>query len=551
MNLDFRHVTVLPRPLAFMLGEIEAAQLVRRAGAPETGEPAYIFKHALVQDSAYQSLMRTERKRLHQLVGDTLARDTAGTAGENAALLAYHFEQAEDWPRALEYLQRAAEQARRGAAHREELALLARALQATEHVGGLSPAARAALLARRGQAFASITEWDEAERELTAALDLLPATDLAARAQSLLDLSIVQGWLRKLAEGRRAAHEARILAEQAGRQDLVANALSVLAMSEAVSGDVRASVTDFDQAFERAGELRSSSLVQSMEMSGLAQYWLGDYTAALDRNREAVRRARELGDSVTIMRGLSNIGMSLVASGHYAEAFSAFAEARAFGETHALGAWLARQIAIEGGLHLDLFDFAGAQALALEAQARARASRFIVAMVSPGVDLLFNFARTGHLQHAAAIEAEIRQALPSVTGPHLWLLGLRFAQAQAELAAARLDWPAALELAGRSLELSRRHGRVKYQVAALGTRARALAGLARPADPLETARAAVSLAGANADPALFVRAALGALALQDDPTLRSSARAAAHRITRSLPDAQLADRFSSYLADLL
>lgn len=214
-----------------------------------------------------------------------------------------------------------------------------------------------------------------------------------------------------------------------------------------------------------------------------------------------------------------------------------------------MGAWLARQIAIEGGLHLELFDYAEAQELALEAQDLARASNFIVAMVSPGVDLLFNYARTGHFIHAAVVEQQVRQAMPSVRGAHVWLLDMRFMQARAELAAARYEWEQALALADQSLALSRQYGRIKYEALGLQTRARVLKNLGGAAEALADANAAVELARLTGDPAMFVLAALARLEITRDDALVAQTRDAAHRISHALPNDALRSRFQAYVAE--
>jgi tetratricopeptide (TPR) repeat protein len=367
----------------------------------------------------------------------------------------------------------------------------------------------------------------------------------------MVALALIKIWLANAAGAREAALEARALAEAAHRDDLVVNALSALAGAETVEGNLQPVAEYFDEALARAGAMRSTSLSQGMEMTALAQYWIGNYAVSLERNRQAVERAREVADTVTIMRGLSNIGMALVGCGQYGEALATFEEARRFGQAHGLGAWLARQLAIEGGFHLELYDYMGAQALAEQAQELAQAFKFIVAIVSPGIDLLFNYARSGHLARATEVEALVRRSLPGVTGAHLWLLALRFAQARAELAAARWQWREALSLADESLALSRHHGRVKYQVLALQTRALARAHLGQTDLALVDARAAIDLARTTGDPAMFLRAALTSLHLAGDDALAGEARDAARRIAFSLPPGDLRERFEAFVADQL
>ncbi|MEZ5863575.1 MAG: adenylate/guanylate cyclase domain-containing protein [Geminicoccaceae bacterium] len=87
------------------LDQLVAAGLVFRHGA--SPEISYSFKHALVRDAAYASLLRENRKRLHRRVAEVLA----GPQDADPALLAHHWEQAGDPERALPQLMRAGDDA--------------------------------------------------------------------------------------------------------------------------------------------------------------------------------------------------------------------------------------------------------------------------------------------------------------------------------------------------------------------------------------------------------------------------------------------------------
>jgi predicted ATPase len=68
-------------------------------------------KHALTQDVAYDSLLVQRRRELHALVGRAIEELYVDRLPEHYEMLAYHFSKAEDWPRALDYLLKAAEKA--------------------------------------------------------------------------------------------------------------------------------------------------------------------------------------------------------------------------------------------------------------------------------------------------------------------------------------------------------------------------------------------------------------------------------------------------------
>lgn len=88
------------------LDTLEARGLIRLATAQP--ELEYLFRHALLQDTAYESLLKQERKQLHQVVGQALEQLYPDRVGEMAAVLARHFEQAGDTDKAVDYLAAAA-----------------------------------------------------------------------------------------------------------------------------------------------------------------------------------------------------------------------------------------------------------------------------------------------------------------------------------------------------------------------------------------------------------------------------------------------------------
>src|SRR5687768_4491220 len=88
------------------LDALEAKGLIRLAQFQP--ELEYLFRHALVQDTAYESLLKQERRMLHRLVGDALEQLYPDRHSELAAVLARHFENAGEPEKAIEYLAEAA-----------------------------------------------------------------------------------------------------------------------------------------------------------------------------------------------------------------------------------------------------------------------------------------------------------------------------------------------------------------------------------------------------------------------------------------------------------
>jgi hypothetical protein len=84
------------------LDTLEAKGLIRLA--PSRPELEYLFRHWLVQDAAYGSLLKQERRELHGLVGEALEVLYPDRGSELAGVLAIHFSEAGDTDKAVEYL---------------------------------------------------------------------------------------------------------------------------------------------------------------------------------------------------------------------------------------------------------------------------------------------------------------------------------------------------------------------------------------------------------------------------------------------------------------
>jgi predicted ATPase len=137
------------------LAQLVEAELVAQRGIPP--QATYTFKHALIQDAAYQSLLRSTRQQYHQRLAQVLETRFPETTETQPELLAYHYTEAGLREPAIAYWQRAGQQALQRSAYPEAvqhlsmgLALLAtlpetpaRAQQELDLQISLGPALRA------------------------------------------------------------------------------------------------------------------------------------------------------------------------------------------------------------------------------------------------------------------------------------------------------------------------------------------------------------------------------------------------------------------------
>jgi len=527
------------------LGAAETAEgleeLVRRRIVNATAE-GFDFAHARFRRVVYDELLDPRRRTLHAAVGTALEALHADRPAEVSDRLAYHALQADQQERALGYLLQAADRARTAAAHRDEATFLTQALAIAEAYGRHELLAD--LRARRGKALARLGMWASARPDLEAALDGVVAGALEWRAELLIDLAEVCFWSLDTPALRRYAAEAARLADQIGRYELMLHAEGWLAMADNSDGHVEPSMRRFHDTVMRARTLGITPPGFVLPVYCNLLSFRGAFAEAVERGREAVEVARRTSDTANMMFALPHFGHALAAQGRYGEAEQVFAEARRFGREYGVGPLLARAIAVSAGYHLDVFDFRGNEAINEEARELARSVDFLPTIVSGGLDLLLNFTRRHEVDRAERLLADVTTVVEKASGWHGWIWRLRLAEARAELALAHGHLADAVDRATEAIELNHAK-KVKYEAAALDTRAKALHALGRTSEAIADFRRAVQLVRPTGNPAMLLRAAAGLLALDGDDPLLADASTVVARISRALPEGQMQRAFEA------
>jgi class 3 adenylate cyclase/predicted ATPase len=112
--------------LTTALDQLVSSELIFRRGTPP--EATYSFKHALVQDAAYQSLIKAKRQQLHARIAEALEARFPAIAEQEPEVLARHLTEAGFAERAIGYWERAGRSAMARAASREAAAYFRKAL---------------------------------------------------------------------------------------------------------------------------------------------------------------------------------------------------------------------------------------------------------------------------------------------------------------------------------------------------------------------------------------------------------------------------------------
>ena len=116
--------------LATDLRRLVEAELLQQRGAPP--QATYAFKHALIQDTAYQSMLRTKRRQLHAQTAEALERYFPEQAAAEPETLARHYDYAGLGERAIINYEKASQRSTKQTAYEETIAHLTRALEILE-----------------------------------------------------------------------------------------------------------------------------------------------------------------------------------------------------------------------------------------------------------------------------------------------------------------------------------------------------------------------------------------------------------------------------------
>ncbi len=282
------------------LRELVDAQLINAASAE-----AFAFRHALTREAVYATLLKRQRVVYHALVADVLEELSGRDAplAARAADLAYHYREAANWPKALEYAHRAGEQAQSLYAPREAAQHFTHALAAGRQLGQ-PPDLR--LLRARGQAYDTLGEFELARADYELGLRLARASGAApAEWQALLDLGFL--WAgRDYARTGEYLQQALEQARAIGDPFTVAHSLNRIGNWLTNTGRSPEGL----QAHREALEIfrRQDSVLDEAathDLMGMAYSFAGDGLSAKAQVEQAIEQFRQAGDKRGLVSNLA------------------------------------------------------------------------------------------------------------------------------------------------------------------------------------------------------------------------------------------------------
>jgi hypothetical protein len=303
------------------LERLAEADLLFVEGLPPQAN--YRFKHALIQDAAYDSLLKSRRQALHRRAAELL-RDQPERAAAEPEVVAHHFTQAGLDNPAIEWWGKAGDQALRRSAFEEAISHLGKAIAIADKGARpdkelLQPISLSADRKRLQTRFAEAVMWTKgyAAEEAKEAFERVRELSRAANVTEGPSETRAR-WLRGLVSGdfRAAQATARSYLQAAKRQGPehhVWTGSLMVDMTSIFQGNFRKSRTYLERALNDSGARRGGGAFSHFALDvgasaaaclGLTSWYLGDNQMAGRLIDEALRDAEALGHAATLANAL-------------------------------------------------------------------------------------------------------------------------------------------------------------------------------------------------------------------------------------------------------
>ncbi|HET7911108.1 MAG TPA: AAA family ATPase [Pseudolabrys sp.] len=343
----------------------EAGLLSRREfSATET----YAFKHALVQETAYSSMLRSERQPLHLRIAETLSSKFVDVAEGAPEVVAYHFTQAREVTPAIHHWLKAGRQAGKRSAFMEAITHFQTALKLLEELPADKTRIEVELQLQQALANASIAAKGFGAAEtivaFNRALDLCKqigsSPQIFAVLSGLVGVHLMGGEIEK---ARAVAQELLALAQKSNDATALLMGHRILGMSLFMLGELTASKEELEKAIALYDPAVHSpmAVIFSQDFKATAQAYLGlatvlcgDAERGIAHSREAVDYAQELRHPHSICYVLSFLAGSYLIAGNPRAAFPVAERTVVQSNEYGFPQWAAGGLMLRGWAHVEV-----------------------------------------------------------------------------------------------------------------------------------------------------------------------------------------------------
>jgi class 3 adenylate cyclase/tetratricopeptide (TPR) repeat protein len=516
-------------------------------------ELEYIFKHALTQEVAYNSLLHKRRKEIHGKIGKAIEQIYAERLEEFYEMLAYHFDQGEVWEKAFLYLFKSGDKARQAYASHEAIAFYTHAIEVS---GRITPALEKQELfpvyERRGLVWLLLTKLDEAIADFQMMRQMTRASgNQRKEGESLGHLALAH--LQKFSEEHlplveQYAQEAMQLSQQTGDQKILAKSLSSLGIVHQARGNLPEADRNLESSIQisRREEFKES-LSQSIAFLGLQAYWQGHFQRAVHIGQEGLAVSRDIHDGFNELLNLGNLGLAYCGVGNYAEAFRVLHEGIRKAKERDSKFGIGRMTNTLGWLHSEFGDVVSAVEYDQESKELARMYRVSNVEISALINLGLDYFLLGQYERALSyLEPTLERVEHEAFGAHRWRWKMRLLIGLAEVHYAAGVYEQALRYVEEGIKEAQATSSQKYVAKGWALRGKIVAKLGDGDAAGAELQRAHTLAEQLHSPALFYRIAydLGqwyetAGQEQEAAILYGKAKAAAEHMATAIEDEAL------------
>jgi tetratricopeptide (TPR) repeat protein len=465
-----------------LLSELKRLEfLFERTGAEES---LYVFKHALTQEVAYESLLTSRRRALHAAVGRTLETFYAERLAERAEELAHHLTLGEVWEKAFVYLCTAGEKARQAFANQEAIAFYTQAIDVSGRITpSLDEAQLLPVYEGRGLVWRLLTKYDDAIADFQVMLQMARASgNQHMEGESLCYLAYAHH--QKMSEDHmpfveQYAQEALQLSQKTGDQKVRARSLVSLGTVEQVRGNLSEAVKKLEESFHiiRRGGY-TDSLPPALLLLSAQNYWQGNFQSALRLSQEGVDVSRAIFDGFHELFCFGFLCQSHWSCGNYGKALVVLHEAMTKAHERENKFFLGRLTNTLGWFYHECGDIARAIEYDSESMELGRTSRVsnveVSALINLGLDYLaFGQHDRAHSYLAPTLDRVEREAF----GAHRWRWTIRLHIGLAELSYTTGDYDQALRYVEEGLKEAQRASSQKYVALGWALRGKIIAKL--------------------------------------------------------------------------
>lgn len=293
-------------PLVTHLSQLEQSGLIRLAQIRP--EIEYLFRHALIQDAVYDSLLKQDRKKLHLDVAEAIQNLFPDRQLDLAATLAHHYIEAEEPANALYYLGIAANQAASRYAHPEAESLYRAALELVT-----SDPDRLTLLSQLAEAVLLQSRFTEAATLFREAIDLgkrLNALDVVARCYARLAWGAWQGG--NPAQAERYIDEGLTVIDGAPDSEGIARLLQEAARTYAFVAEVHRAREMGQRALDLARRFDLKAVqAEALNTVSIVSWGYDDPERIIAMLRESLALSEAMGAVYASARAHNNLGSGL------------------------------------------------------------------------------------------------------------------------------------------------------------------------------------------------------------------------------------------------